>query len=90
MFKLPGYVGGEPQQPVPRDVVAGMTALPPDAPRPHWQIDFWVDDVDETVSRAEERGGYAAVPAFDADFFRQAVLVDPAGAAFSVTKINVG
>ena len=27
LWRLPGYVGGEPQQPVPRDVVAAMTRL---------------------------------------------------------------
>jgi len=29
------------------------------------------------------------VPAFEADFFRQAVIADPAGASFSVTQITV-
>jgi predicted enzyme related to lactoylglutathione lyase len=48
-----------------------------------------VDDVDDTVARADARGGQAVVPPFDSDFFRQAVLVDPAGAAFSVSKVNV-
>ena len=89
LWKLPGYVGGEPEQPVPRDVVAGMAALPEKAPRPHWQINFWVEDVDEAVARATGRGGHVAVPPFDFDVFRQAVVVDPAGAAFSVSKATV-
>ena len=29
MFRLPGYVGGEPQQPVSREVVAVLVAAPP-------------------------------------------------------------
>jgi predicted enzyme related to lactoylglutathione lyase len=93
MFRLPGYVGGEPEQPVPRDVVAGMAPMgdefPADMPS-HWRIDFWVDDVDATVAKAEELGGRTVVPAFDSEIFRQAVLADPRGADFSITKITIG
>jgi len=32
LFRLPGYVGGEPGQPVPRDVVAAMMAVGADDP----------------------------------------------------------
>jgi uncharacterized protein len=92
MFSRPGYVGGEPEQPVPRDVVAGMAPMgdefPPEVP-PHWRIDFWVDDVDATVERAEELGGRAVVPAFDTEIFRQAVVADPAGAQFSVSRVTI-
>jgi predicted enzyme related to lactoylglutathione lyase len=35
LWRLPGYVGGEPQQPVP---------VPP-----HWSIDFWVADADRAA-----------------------------------------
>ena len=34
LFRLPGYVGGEPSQPVPRDVVAAVMPLS-EAPRAH-------------------------------------------------------
>ena len=34
LFRLPGYVGGEPEQPVPRDVVAAMMAAGADGSRP--------------------------------------------------------
>jgi len=93
MFRLPGFVGGEPEQPVPRDVVAGMQPMGDELPAgvpPHWRMDFWVDDVDQTIARAEERGGRAVVPAYDTDFARQAVVADPAGAVFSVTRITIG
>jgi hypothetical protein len=93
MFRLPGFVGGEPQQPVSRDVVAGMEEMtgdgfPPDA-WPQWRVDFWVDDVDAKVARATELGGRTLVPAFDTPINRQAVLVDPQGAAFSVSRITL-
>jgi predicted enzyme related to lactoylglutathione lyase len=85
MWRVPGYVGGEPEQPVSRDVVAGMAA---GDGWPHWRVDFWVDDVDAVVAKATELGGRAVVPAFDAGSFRQAVIADPAGAAFSVSKVT--
>ena len=90
MFKVPGYHGGEPEQPVPRDVVAGMAPPAEAGDFPHWLIDFWVDDVDATVATATERGGRAVAGPEDGGFFRQAVIADPAGAAFSITKITIG
>jgi uncharacterized protein len=82
LFRLPGYVGGEPQQPVPRDVVAAMA--PADG-EPYWSVDFWVDDADSVADRAAALGGTVVAPPSDASGMRQAVLADPAGAAFSVT-----
>jgi uncharacterized protein len=90
MWRVPGYVGGEPEQPVSRDVVAGMQALPAGEGHPHWRIDFWVDDVDATVAKAEALGGRAVVPPYDTPVARQAVIADAAGAAFSVSKITIG
>jgi predicted enzyme related to lactoylglutathione lyase len=89
MWRVPGYFGGQPQQPVSRDVVAGMAPLQDDGP-PRWQIGFWVDDVDATVARAEELGGRTLVPAYDTSIARQAVLSDPQGAEFSVSRITIG
>jgi uncharacterized protein len=89
MFRVPGYLGGEPQQPVSRDVVAGMVRASDGGP-PRWQVDFWVDDVDATVANAEELGGRVVVPAYDSPIARQAVLSDPQGAVFSVSKIRIG
>ena len=85
MFRLPGYVGGEPQQPVSREVVAVMRGAD-DAP-PHWSADFWVHDVDAAVSAAGELGGRVVAPAFDTPVGRSAVLADPHGVAFSVTRV---
>ncbi len=82
LFRLPGYVGGEPAQPVPRDVVAVMAA---DGDHAHWRAGFWVHDADALAARAGDLGGGVVVAPFDAGPMRQAVLADPAGAAFSVT-----
>jgi uncharacterized protein len=85
LFRLPGYVGGEPAQPVPRDVVAVMAE--DDGPvRPaRWSVDFWVTDADGLAARAPDLGGAVVVAPFDSIPTRQAVLADPFGAAFSVT-----
>jgi uncharacterized protein len=87
MFRLPGYVGGNPEQPVPRDVVATMLPLPEGA-EPGWSVDFWVDDIDRAVAVAAERGGAVIVqPSEVVAGFRQAVLADPNGVPFSVSQL---
>ena len=91
LWRLPGYVGGEPEQPVPRDVVAVMTPMAGDAPAgapAHWSVDFWVDDVDAAADKAADTGGSVVAPAFDTPVGRTAVLADPAGASFSVSKVT--
>jgi uncharacterized protein len=90
LYRLPGYVGGEPQQPVPRDVVAVMApmnddAFPADA-TPHWSVDFWIDDVDAAAARVAALGGQVIVPPHDTPVFRNTILADPAGAVFSVSQ----
>ena len=83
MWLVPGYVGGEPQQPVRRDVVATM--LPPsangDAPSPHWDVDFWIADVDAAAAKVEELGGQILTPPYDipGTGLRQGVFMRPAG-----------
>ena len=90
MFRVAGYVGGRPAQPVSREVVAGMSRIPGDRDdEPHWSIDFWVDDVDAIARKAGELGGSAVVPPYDTPIARQAVLADPQGAMFSVSKVRV-
>jgi predicted enzyme related to lactoylglutathione lyase len=86
MFRLPGYVGGEPGQPVSREVIATMAPTAGDVP-PHWSADFWVDDVDAAASEAAQRGGTAVAPPFDTPVGRTAVLADPHGVSFSVSKV---
>ncbi|HEY1359409.1 MAG TPA: VOC family protein [Thermoleophilaceae bacterium] len=83
IWRLPGYVGGEPDQPVPRDVVAVMT--PGDSAA--WMVNFWVDDVERTASHAEELGGRVLSPPAADGVGVTAVLADPQGAAFSVSRV---
>lgn len=87
LFRLPGYVGGEPAQPVPRDVIAVMAK--DDGPA-RWSVDFWVTDADAVAARAPELGGSVVVPPFDSIPTRQAVLADPDGAVFSVSTAAGG
>ena len=85
LWRLPGYVGGEPQQPVPRDVVAAMSAAP--GSPAHWSVDFWIDDADAAAIAAAELGGSVIAPPFEAGGFRRTVLADPGGAAFSASQL---
>src|SRR4051794_37886078 len=84
MFRLPGYVGGEPEQPVSREVVALM--MPADGPA-RWSVDFWVSDADGVTARAQALGGAVLAAPSDTPMSRTAVLADPAGAPFSVTQM---
>jgi predicted enzyme related to lactoylglutathione lyase len=90
LFRLPGYVGGTETQPVPRDVVAVMMPLDP-GQKPHWHLDFWVGDVEGAVAKARALGGDVVVEPYDAPpSFKQAVLADPQGAAFSISQLLAG
>jgi uncharacterized protein len=92
MMRLPGFEGGEPEQPVPRDVVAVMAPMSadqfPDEVPSHWSVDFWVEDADATAEKAAKQGGAVIAPPYDVPGvgMRQAVLADPQGATFSVTR----
>jgi predicted enzyme related to lactoylglutathione lyase len=90
MFRLPGYVGGEPSQPVPRDVVAVM--MPADPAKPTaWGVDFWIDDVERGVADVRRLGGTVQTGPYDAPpSFRQAVVTDPGGASFSISQLLAG
>jgi len=91
LWRLPGYVGGEPQQPVPRDVVAVMSAIPEGADiPPHWNVNFWVADTDATAAHAAQLGGQVLLAPHDTPGFRNAVLVDPQGATFSISQLMLG
>jgi predicted enzyme related to lactoylglutathione lyase len=84
MWRLPGFVGGEPAQPVPRDLVATGCA----GEEPGWSVDFWVGDMDATVARVPELGGTVVDGPHDLPIGRQARVADPQGATFSVTRIG--
>ena len=89
-FRLPGYVGGEPGQPIPRDVVGVMTAIEEGRDRPtvppHWNVNLKVDDTDVVTAHAAELGGSVLMAPTDALGMRSAVLLDPQGAAFSISR----
>jgi hypothetical protein len=84
LFRLPDYVGGEPAQPVPRDVVAVMLATDSGA---GWSVDFRVADVEAAVSAAAALGGSVIAAPFDRPPFRSALLGDPGGARFSISEL---
>ena len=89
LFRLPGYVGGEAEQPVPRDVVAAMAAVPdPDAPAA-WSVDFWIADAEAAAAAAPALGGSVVAPPHDAPPFRRTVLAAPDGATFSVSELRL-
>jgi predicted enzyme related to lactoylglutathione lyase len=86
LWRVPGYVGGEPEQPVARDVVAGMVPAPAQV-APHWSVDFWVDSVDATADTALKLEGSVISAPASTQAGRTAVLADPQGAQFSVSKV---
>jgi hypothetical protein len=55
--------------------------------QPHWMGYFAVDNTDAAIERAVAAGGKVAVPAFDMQYGRMAVLADPAGAHFSIVQL---
>jgi predicted enzyme related to lactoylglutathione lyase len=89
LWRLRGYVGGVPGQPVARDVVAAM-APAGDGEAAHWRVDFWIADADAAAARATRLGGSVVAGPEDAGPFREAVLADPAGATFSVSQLTAG
>ena len=89
LFRVPGYAGGEPEQPVSREVVAAMRS-PGDGSAPTWSVDFWVGDVDRAAGKTEELGGRVLAGPFATPVGRTAVLADPQGAAFSVSRVGPG
>ncbi len=87
LFRLPGYVGGEPTQPVPRDVVAAMAA--DDAGAAGWSVDFWVADAAAAATPATGLGGRVLAEPFLDPPFRRAVLAAPDGATFTVSQLQL-
>jgi uncharacterized protein len=94
LWRLPGYVGGEPEQPVSREVVGVMLPMSGDRSpgdvAAHWSVDFWVDDVEASADKAAELGGEVVVSPLDTSVGKTAVLADPQGAVFSVSKVGPG
>ncbi len=71
-----------------------MMPLKPGGPSgagpPSWLVAFWVEDADATVDKAKKLGGKVVMPPSDIPRFRQAVVADPAGAAFVVSQPRRG
>ena len=90
LLRLPGYVGGEPQQPVPRDVVAIM--IPPDTSTErlpsHWNVDFRIRDVDRAAATAAKFGADVLAEPHDTPGFRRCLIADPQGAVFSLSQLT--
>jgi uncharacterized protein len=86
LWRLPGYNTGEPEQPVPHDVVAVITpADPAGGVPPHWAINFRVEDVDATAEQAIGLGGTVLMAPMETPGFRNAVLADPQGGVVAVS-----
>jgi uncharacterized protein len=85
LLRLPGHVGGEPEQPVPRDLVAVMR--PADG-APHWSVDILVVDVDQAAAITVEHGGAVTVSPHELPRFRNAVITDPYGARLSLSQLE--
>jgi predicted enzyme related to lactoylglutathione lyase len=86
LFRLAGFVGGVPEQPVPRDLVA-VAAPAPDGVPPHWAVDFWINDAEGAAATAEALGGRLLDAVSEAAGFRRAALADPQGAMFTVSQL---
>ena len=87
LWRLPGYVGGEPGQPVPRDVVAAMTAG--DERPAGWGVNFWIADAEAAAAAAPKLGGTVVVAPFQDAIFRRTVIAAPDGAEFSISQLRL-
>lgn len=86
LWRLAGYVGGERDQPIPRDVVAVATEIEAGAQiPPHWAVNFQVQDVDATARRATELGGALVLAPMTTPGFRNAVIADPSQGVIAVS-----
>lgn len=87
MFRLPGYVGGEPEQPVSREVVATMRAgSPTDDPR--WGVDFRVADIDAAATAVLDNGGQVVAAPFETPAGRVAIVTDNSGIGFTISHVG--
>src|SRR6266545_6125751 len=85
-WRLNGHVGGEADQPMPRDVVAVLVAIGDGDPTPpHWSVALTVGDVDATAREASEFGGAVLRAPAETPGFRSAVVADPQGGVVAVT-----
>lgn len=86
-WRLPGHVGGQVNQCMPRHVVAVAAAIGEDEPTPpHWSISFLVAGCDETAGKARELGGTVLLAPTDGAGFRSGVLADPQGGVIAISQ----
>jgi len=57
---------------------------------PHWNVNLRVEDTDAVAAHAANLGGTVIVAPMDTPGVRSAVLLDPSGAAFSVSLVASG
>ena len=85
-WRLPGYVGDEPRQSMPRDAIAVLAPIEEaSGVPPHWAVNFFVEDVDATSETALALGGTILVPPVDTPGFRSAVIADPQGGVIAIS-----
>ena len=88
-WRLDGHVGGQPDQPMPRDVVAVLAPIDDGDPTPpHWSVAITVDDVDATARSASKLGGTVLLASIDTPGFRTALVADPQGGVVAITSPN--
>lgn len=70
------------------DAVGWIGPLPEPGVAPQWHLTFGVDDADAATARAVELGGTVLSEPVDAGVVRMAVLRDPHGVAFTVSRFD--
>jgi hypothetical protein len=70
------------------DAIAWL--VPSGAVSSYWSVTFSVADTDAVADAAAGLGGIVVQPPRDVDYARLAVLRDPAGAAFTVSRYMPG
>jgi uncharacterized protein len=90
MWHRAGYVGGEPDQPVPRDVVAVLAPLPDTDAAANWTVNFWVSDANAVTAKALDLGGSVIASPTDRPPFREGVIADPNGAPVAISQLLTG
>lgn len=76
------------------DAIGWMAAITADSPLSeglsHWSVTFAVEDTDDAAERAEKLDGRIVIAPYDAGPARIAVLEDPQGATFTVSRYQPG
>jgi uncharacterized protein len=96
--RLFGWSAEDAPGPIPRTtftlgellIGGGHVPAPGEDPTPRWSVSFWVDDADETATRARALGGTVLLPPMDIPLGRLTVVSDPAGAVFSAAAVPGG